>query len=69
MNCLFFLVERDFYENFGAGLDTLSAALNMPLNNNLIRYSWESEDTVRSQLIQVRALVEVSRKLCELCVL
>ena len=50
-DCLFFLVERDFREKFGAGLDTLSAPLNMPLSNDLIRYSWESEDTVRSQLI------------------
>ena len=57
-DCLFFLVERDFYENLGAGLDPLSAPLNMPLSNDLIRYSWESEDTVRSQLIQGRALVE-----------
>ena len=68
-DCLFFLVERDFYENFGAGLDTLSAPLNMPLSNDLIKCSWESDDTVRSQLIQGRALVEVSRNLCESCVL
>ena len=68
-DCLFFPVERDFYEKFGAGLNTLSAPLNMPLRDDLIRYSCESEDTVRSQLIQGRALVEVSRKLCELCVL
>ena len=68
-DCLFFLVERDFNENFGAGLDILSAPLNMPLSSDLIRYSWESEDTVRSQLIQGRALVEVAKKLCELCIL
>ena len=30
------------------------ASLNMPLSNDLIRYSWESEVTVRSQLIQGR---------------
>ena len=42
---------------------------NMPLNNDLIRYSWESEVIVRPQLIQARALVEVYRKLCELCIL
>ena len=30
----------------------MSASLNMPLSNDLIRYSWESEVTVRSQLIQ-----------------
>ena len=51
-SCLFFLVERDFYENFDAGQDTLSAPINMPLSNDLIRYSCESEDTVRPQLIQ-----------------
>ena len=67
--CLLFLVERNFYGNLGARLDTLSAPLNMPLSNDLIRYNWESEDTVRSQLIQGRPLVEVSRKLCELCIL
>ena len=66
---LFSLVEREFYENFSEELDTLSAPLNMPLNNDLIRYSWESDETVGSQLIQGRALVEVSRKLCESCVL
>ena len=66
---MFFLVERDFYENFGAGLDTLSAPLNMSLSNDLIRYSWESEGTVRSQVIQGRALMEVSRKLCEMRIL
>ena len=44
----------------------MSTPLNMPLSNDLIRYSWESEVTVRSQLIQGRALVEVYRKLCEL---
>ena len=38
-DCLFFLVERDFYENFGVGLDTLSVPLNMPQSNDLIRYS------------------------------
>ena len=70
------LAERNFFENFwlggggsGRGLDTVSALLNMPLSNDLIRYSWESEVTVRSQLIQGRALVEVYRKLCELCIL
>ena len=47
-DCLFSLVERDFYENFDAELDTLSAPLNVPLSNDLIRYSWESENTVRS---------------------
>ena len=47
---------------------TWSAPLNLPLINDLIRYSWSSGDTVRSQLIQGRALVEVSRKLCELCI-
>ena len=67
--CLFFLVERDFYKKFGAGLDTLSASLNMPLSDDLIRYSCKSEHTLRSQLIQGRSLVEVSGKLCELCVL
>ena len=50
---LFFLFEGDFYENFGAERDTLSAPLNMPLSNDLLRYSWESEDTERSQLIQL----------------
>ena len=54
------LVQRALYENFGAGLDTLSAPLNRSLSNDLIRYGWESEDTVRSQVIQGRALVEVS---------
>ena len=68
-DCLLFLVERDFYENFSAGQDALSAPLNMPLSNDLIRYNWESEDTVKSQPIQSRALMEVSRKLCKLCVL
>ena len=53
----------------GGGLDTLLAPLNIPLSNDLIRYSWESEDTVKSQLIQNRALVEVSRKLSELRIL
>ena len=38
-DCLFFLVERDFYENFGMGLDTLSVPLKMPLSNDLIRHS------------------------------
>ena len=66
-DCLFFLVERDFY--FGAGPDTLLAPLNMPLSDDLIRYSCESEGTVRAQLIQGKALGEVSGKLCELCVL
>ena len=28
-DCLFSLVERDFYENFDAGLDNLSAPLNV----------------------------------------
>ena len=28
-DCLFFLVERDFHKNFGAGLDTLSAPLTL----------------------------------------
>ena len=61
------LVERDFLRILvGRGLNIVSALLNMPLSNDLIRYSWESEDTVRSQLIQGRALVEIYRKLCEL---
>ena len=66
---MFFPAERVFYENFGAGLGTLSAPLNMSLSNDLIRYSWESEDTVRSQVIQDRTLVEVSKKLCEMRIL
>ena len=49
-SCLFFLVERDFYENFDAGQDTLSAPLNMPLSNDLIRYSCESEDIVKASV-------------------
>ena len=32
-DCLFLLVERDFYENFGVGLDSMSVPLNMPLSN------------------------------------
>ena len=66
---LLLLVERDFLRSFGEVLDTVSAPLNIPLSNDLIRYSWESKVTVRSQLIQDRALVEVYRKLCELCIL
>ena len=66
---LLLLVEKDFLRIFGGGLDTVSALLNMPLSNDLIRYSWESEVTVRSELIQGRTLVEVYRKLCELCIL
>ena len=50
-DCLFLLVERDFFENFWRGLDTLSAPLNMTLNNDQIRYSYESEVTFRSQSI------------------
>ena len=38
----------------------MSAPLNMPLSNDLIRYSWESKVNVRSQLIQGRALVEAT---------
>ena len=29
---------RDFYDSFGAGLDTLSAPLNMPLSNDTVRF-------------------------------
>ena len=53
----------------GWGADTVSPLLDIPLSNDLIRYSWESEVAVRSQMIQGRALVEVYRKLCELCIL
>ena len=44
-DCLFFLDEREFFENFDGGLDTLSAPLNMQLSKELIRYSCESKDT------------------------
>ena len=65
--CLFLLANKKFEVFFwGEGeLDTLSAPLNMPLSIDHIRYSQESEITVRSQLIKSRALVEVYWKLCE----
>ena len=66
---LLLLVERDFWRIFGRGLDTVSAPLDMPRSSDLITYNWESEVTVRSRLIQGRALVEVYRKFCELCIL
>ena len=41
-DCFFFLVGKDFLENFdweGGGVGTLSVPLSMPLSNDLIRYS------------------------------
>ena len=39
-DCLFFLVEQDILETLGGWLATLLAFLNLPLNSDLIRYSW-----------------------------
>ena len=49
-DCLFFLVERDFYENFGVELG-VSAPLNMPQSNDLIRYSGKSSFTLRMPML------------------
>ena len=43
------------------------ASINLPLGNDLIRYNWGMGHC--KDLIQGRALVELSRKLCELCIL
>ena len=59
--CLFFPVGRDFFLNFRGWLATLLAPLNLPLSNDLIRYSWGLGDTVKLQLIQGRAYVEVHK--------
>ena len=37
---LFFLVKGDFFENFSGWLAIMSPPLNLPLSNDLIRYSW-----------------------------